>query len=58
MLTTQFFALKIQRYMHEYGITADAGQGGRQGLRERGPQPQRLAAQALTEEEIVAAPMM
>ncbi|MCS6947822.1 MAG: thiolase family protein, partial [Steroidobacteraceae bacterium] len=24
MLTTQFFATKLQRYMHQYGITADA----------------------------------
>ncbi len=24
MLTTQFFAMKIQRYMHDYGITNDA----------------------------------
>jgi len=24
MLTTQFFAMKIQRYMHDYGITDDA----------------------------------
>jgi acetyl-CoA C-acetyltransferase len=23
-LTPQFFAMKIQRYMHEYGITEDA----------------------------------
>ena len=24
MLTTQFFGMKIQRYMHDYGITSDA----------------------------------
>ena len=24
MLTTQFFAMKIQRYMHDYGISNDA----------------------------------
>jgi acetyl-CoA C-acetyltransferase len=24
MLTTQFFAMKLQRYMHDYGITAEA----------------------------------
>jgi acetyl-CoA C-acetyltransferase len=24
MLTTQFFAMKLQRYMHDYGITSDA----------------------------------
>ena len=36
MLTTQFFAMKIQRYMAEYGITrVDAGQGGGEGVRER-----------------------
>ena len=47
MLTTQFFAMKIQRYMAEHGITrVDARQGGREGVRQRLAQPERLAPQA------------
>ena len=47
MLTTQFFGLKIQRYMHEHGITVEhAGQGRGQGLPQRLAQRERLAAQA------------
>ena len=47
MLTTQFFAMKIQRYMAEHGITRiDAGQGGGEGVQQRLAQPERLAASA------------
>ena len=36
MLTTQFFAMKIRRYMDLYGISDDiARPGGREGVRER-----------------------
>ncbi len=36
MLTTQFFALKIQRYMHAARhLAVDVGQGRREGVRER-----------------------
>ena len=37
MLTTQFFALKIRRYMHEHGISEDALVRGRSA-----PMPTRL----------------
>ena len=47
MLTTQFFAMKIQRYMHEFGISpAHARQGGGEGLPEWRAQSARLAATA------------
>ena len=46
-LTTQFFGMKINRYMHEHGITAaDARQGRRQGVPQRCAQPDGLATQA------------
>ena len=36
MLTTQFFGMKIQRYMHEHGISRErAGQGRGQGVPQR-----------------------
>ena len=47
MLTTQFFAMKIQRYMAEHGDhRLDAREGRVQGVRQRRAQPQRLAAAA------------
>ena len=47
MLTTQFFAMKIQRYMAEHGITrVDARQGRREGVRQRRAQPERVAPPA------------
>jgi len=59
MLTTQFFAMKIQRYMHEYGITAStlakvAAKAFRNGARN----PSAWRRQALTEQEIAASPML
>ena len=47
MLTTQFFAMKINRYMHDHGITDDdAGEGGGQELPQRRAEPERMAAEA------------
>jgi acetyl-CoA C-acetyltransferase len=59
MLTTQFFGMKIQRYMHEYGITAStlakvAAKAVRNGARN----PSAWRRQALTEQEIAEAPML
>ena len=59
MLTTQFFAMKIQRYMHEYGITAStlakvAAKAFRNGARN----PSAWRRQVLTEQEIAASPML
>ena len=45
MLTTQFFALKIRRYMHEHGIGEDAlVRVAAARLPQRRAEPERLAA--------------
>ena len=59
MLTTQFFAMKIQRYMHEFGITSGtlakvAAKAYRNGARN----PSAWRRQPLTEQEIATAPMV
>jgi acetyl-CoA C-acetyltransferase len=59
MLTTQFFAMKIQRYMHEFGITPGtlakvAAKAYRNGARN----PSAWRRQPLTEQEIATAPMV
>ncbi|MGO8959511.1 MAG: thiolase family protein [Streptosporangiaceae bacterium] len=59
MLTTQFFAMKIQRYMHEYGISAAtlakvAAKAFRNGARN----PNAWRRQPLSEQEVAAAPMI
>ena len=47
MVTTQFFAMKINRYLHDHDISArDAREGGGQGVPQRLAQPERLAAAA------------
>ena len=44
-LTTHFFGMKINRYMHDHGITPpDAGPGGGQELPQRVRQRERVAA--------------
>ena len=46
-LTTQFFGMKITRYMHEYGITqASLAKVGVQGVPQRFAQPDGVAPQA------------
>ena len=48
MVTTQFFAMKINRYMHDHGITPrDAREGRGEELPQRRAQPERVAAQAV-----------
>ncbi len=59
MLTTQFFAMKIQRYMREYGISAGtlakvAAKAFRNGARN----PNAWRRQPLSEQEVAAAPMI
>ena len=46
-LTTKFFAMKINRYMHDHGISrADPGAGGGEELPQRVAEPERLPPQA------------
>ena len=48
MVTTQFFAMKLVRYMHEHGITAEHAREGRgEGLPQRLAEPQRVAPHAV-----------
>ena len=59
MVTTQFFAMKIQRYMHEHGITAAslakvAAKAFRNGARN----PNAWRRIPLSEPQILAAPMV
>lgn len=59
MLTTQFFGLKIQRYMHEHGISAPtlarvAAKAFRNGARN----PHAWRRQPLTEQQIAESPMV
>jgi acetyl-CoA acetyltransferase len=59
MLTTQFFALKIQRYMHDYGITAPtlakvAAKAYRNGSRN----PNAWRRTPLSEDEIASSAML
>ena len=59
MVTTQFFGLKIQRYMHDHGITAGslarvAAKAFRNGARN----PNAWRRRPLAEDEILAAPMI
>ncbi len=47
MLTTQFFAMKIQRYMAEHGISESTlAKVAAKAFDERRPQPERLAPPA------------
>ena len=47
MLTTQFFAMKIQRYMHDHGISASTlAKVASKAFEQRIAQPERLAPQA------------
>lgn len=58
-ITTQFFAMKIQRYMHDHGISQDtlakvAAKAFRNGSRN----PNAWRRKPLSEQEILAAPML
>ena len=59
MLTTQFFAMKIQRYMHEFGISpATLAKVAAKAYRNGARNPHAWRRQQITEQEIAAAPMI
>jgi acetyl-CoA acetyltransferase len=59
MLTTQFFAMKIQRYMHDYGISKDTLiKVAEKAFRNGAITPTAWRQQALSYEEIAHAPMV
>jgi acetyl-CoA C-acetyltransferase len=59
MVTTQFFGLKIQRYMHDHGITQRAlARVAAKAFRNGARTESAWRRQPLTEEEILAAPMV
>ena len=59
MLTTQFFGMKIQRYMHEHGITANTlAKVAAKAFANGSLNDNAWRRQPLTEEEIEGAPML
>ena len=58
MLTTQFFAMKIQRYMAEHGISESTLAKVAAKAFATAPQPQRVAPQPLSEQEVLASKMV
>jgi acetyl-CoA acetyltransferase len=59
MVTTQFFGMKIQRYMHDHGITAAAlARVAAKALRNGARNPNAWRRTPLSEAEILAAPMI
>ncbi len=59
MLTTQFFAMKINRYMHEFGITSSTlAKVAAKNYRNGSINPNAWRQKPLTEEEILASPML
>ena len=59
MLTTQFFAMKLHRYMHEYGITPPTlARGGRESVRERRGTPHAWRRKPVGIETIMDSPMI
>jgi acetyl-CoA C-acetyltransferase len=59
MVTTQFFAMKIQRYMHDHGITGAAlARVAAKAFRNGARNPNAWRRRPLSEEEILAAPMI
>ena len=59
MLTTQFFGMKIQRYMHEYGITANTlAKVAAKAFRNGALNENAWRRKPITEEEIEQAPML
>jgi acetyl-CoA acetyltransferase len=59
MLTTQFFGMKIQRYMHEHGISASAlGKVAAKAFRNGSLNPNAWRRTPLSEEEILASKMV
>ncbi|HEV7686657.1 MAG TPA: thiolase family protein [Acidimicrobiia bacterium] len=59
MVTTQFFAMKIQRYMHDHGITGAAlARVAAKAFRNGARNPNAWRRKPLSEEDILAAPMI
>ena len=59
MVTTQFFGMKIQRYMHDHSITRAAlARVAAKAFRNGGRNPNAWRRRALTEGEILASPMI
>jgi len=59
MVTTQFFGMKIRRYMHEHGITTAAlARVAAKAFRNGARNPHAWRRRALPEAEILAAPMV
>ena len=59
MVTTQFFAMKIQRYMHEHAITtASLARVAAKAFRNGARNPNAWRRKPLSEQEILAAPMI
>ena len=59
MLTTQFFGMKIQRYMHEHGITANTlAKVAAKAFRNGSLNENAWRRKPLSEEEIEGAPML
>ena len=59
MLTTQFFAMKIQRYMHDYGITSSTlAKVAVKAFRNGSQNPNAWRRTPLTDEEILSSAMV
>ncbi|HET9078434.1 MAG TPA: thiolase family protein [Acidimicrobiales bacterium] len=59
MLTTQFFGMKIQRYLHEHGLARDIlAKVAAKAFRNGSLNPNAWRRQPLTEEQIASAPML
>jgi acetyl-CoA acetyltransferase len=59
MVTTQFFGMKIQRYMHDHGITAAAlARVAAKAFRNGARNPNAWRRKPLSEAEILASPMV
>jgi acetyl-CoA acetyltransferase len=58
-LTTKFFAMKINRYMHDFGITRETlAKVAAKNYRNGALNPNAFRRKALSEEEILASPML
>ena len=59
MLTTQFFGMKIQRYMHEHGISREVlAKVAAKAFRNGAKNPNAWRRTALSEDQILEAPMI
>jgi acetyl-CoA acetyltransferase len=58
-LTTQFFGMKINRYMHEYGITQDTlGKVAAKAFRNGSLNPMAWRRKPISEQEVLDSPML